>query len=312
MTEDPSIVVAGDRSEIPPKDPLGVKVPTLKARIGAMNRLKVLRLVSIGAFLDARNLGEILLPGRYLPKDCEVDSFLDVFIYLDSEDRLVATTETPLAMVGEVAYLRVVSVSQVGAFVDWGLPKDLLVPFREQREGLAPDRHYIVYIYLDTASERLVGSTKLHKHINQKGHRYSVGDEVDLIIGDPFDLGYTVIIDRRYTGVIFRNEVFQELEPGQSVTGYIKNLRADGKIDVELQRTGSAGGGREALAGMILDALRAEGGFLALTDASPPEEIKGRFKVSKRAYKRAVGGLYKSRLITIEKTGIRLTETGRS
>ncbi|MFO7725882.1 MAG: S1-like domain-containing RNA-binding protein [Oceanipulchritudo sp.] len=276
-----------------------------------MNRLKVLRKVSIGAFLDAHNLGEILLPRRYLPEDCEVDSLLDVFIYLDSEDRLVATTETPHAMAGELAYLRVVSVSRVGAFVDWGLPKDLLVPFREQREGLAPDRNYIVYIYLDTASERLVGSTKLHKHVNQKGHRYAAGDEVDLIICDPFDLGYTVIIDRRYTGVIFRNEVFQDLQPGQAVRGYIKNLRPDGKIDVELQRTGTAGGGREALAGMILKALQAEGGFLPLTDASPPGEIQARFKVSKRAYKRAIGGLYKSRLITMEKTGIRLTEEGR-
>ena len=281
-----------------------MKIPALTTKVGAMNRLKVVSSFPRGVYLDGKDLDEILLPRRYVPEACEIGDFLDVFIYLDSEDRLVATTEKPYAMAGELAYLEVVAVSGVGAFLDWGLPKDLLVPFGEQKEGLSRGRRTIVYVYFDKASGRLVGSTKLHKFINPKSIQYGVGDKVDLIICNRFELGYNVIIDKRFTGVIYSNEIFQPLEEGQAISGYIKNLRPDGKIDVELQRSGS--GGREGLADNILAQLREAGGFLPFTDKSPPEEIYQRFQVSKKVYKRTVGGLYKRRLITIGDDGIRL------
>ena len=281
-----------------------MKVPSLTIKIGSMNRLRVVKKLGFGIYLDGKNLDEILMPKRYVPDDCEVDDWLDVFVYLDSEDRPLATTETPLAMVGELAYLKVVAVNSMGAFVDWGLPKELLVPFGEQKEGMDRGRHYIVYVYLDTVSDRPVGSTKLHKHIKPRGMQYAVGDEVELIVCDPFELGYNVIIDKRFIGVIYHNEIFQPVHPGQHLPGYIKKLRPDGKVDLELQRSGT--GGREHLSDNILALLKKRGGFLPVTDKSPPEEIQDLFQVSKRAYKRAVGGLYKERLITIEDDGIRL------
>lgn len=287
-----------------------MKIPSLTAKIGAMNRLRVVSIVRMGVYLDGKNLDEILLPNRYVPEGCAVGDFLEVFIYLDSEDRLVATTDRPLAMVGELAYLEVVAVNAFGAFVDWGLPKDLMIPFGEQREGLDRGQRVIVHIYLDKVSGRLVGSTKLHKYLNPKRIQYSIGDRVDLIIANPFERGYVVIIDKQFVGVIYHNEIFQAVEPGQAVTGYIKQVRPDGKIDVELQRSGA--GGRRELPDTILACLAEAGGFLRLTDKSPPEEIYERFQVSKRAYKEAVGRLYKKRLITIEPEGIRLNPSPSS
>lgn len=281
-----------------------VTVPSLTVTIGAMNRLRVVKILGFGAYLDGKDQDEILLPRRYVPEDCKVDDFLDVFLYLDSEDRLVATTETPYAMAGELAYLQVVAVNKIGAFLDWGLPKDLLVPFAEQREGLAKGLRYIVFVYFDKTSQRMVASTKLHKFINPKSIRYKPGRKVDLIICKPFQLGYTVIIEKKFVGVIYRNEIFQPIEEGQSVTGYIKEIRADGKIDVELQKSGAYG--REALCDVIVAQLTANGGYLPITDHTPPEVIYERFQVSKKAYKRAVGGLYKQRRVQLEDSGIRL------
>lgn len=281
-----------------------MKVPSLTAKIGAMNRLRVASKVDFGVYLDGKDLGEILLPRRYVPEGCEVDAFLEVFIYLDSEDRLVATTERPYAMAGELAFLKVVEVSRFGAFLDWGLPKDLLLPFGEQREGLNKDQWCIVYVYFDKVSERLVASTKVHKFINPKSIRYKPGKQVDLIVGNPFELGYTVIIEKAFVGVIYRNEIFQPVREGQHLKGFIKEIRTDGKIDVELQKSGTYG--REALSEQILAQLIAHGGFLPVTDKSPPDEIYAQFNASKKAYKRAVGGLYKKRLIALEENGIRL------
>ena len=281
-----------------------MKIPSLTVKLGAMNRLRVVSKVRFGVYLDGKNLDEILLPQRYVPEGCEVDDFLDVFVYLDSEDRPVATTETPYAMVGELAYLEVVAVNQMGAFLDWGLPKDLLVPFREQREGMDVGRRYIVYIYLDKSSERLVASSKIHKHVNPKSIRYKPGRKVSLIVCNAFELGYNVIIEKQFPGVIFKNEIFQPVAEGDQITGYIKQIRPDGKIDVELQKSGAYG--REALAEKILALVKEKDGFLPITDKSPPEEVYQLFGASKKAYKRAVGGLYKQRLITIEETGLRL------
>lgn len=281
-----------------------MKVPSLTTTIGGMNRLRVVKLLSFGAYLDGKDQDEILLPKRYVPESLAVDDFIEVFVYLDSEDRLVATTETPLAMAGELAYLTVAAVNKVGAFLDWGLPKELLVPFGEQREGLRKGQRTIVYVYFDKTSERLVASTKLNKYINPKSIRYKPGNKVDLIVCNPFELGYRVIIDKRYVGVIYRNEIFQPVHEGEALTGYIKDVRPDGKIDVELQKSGTYG--REALAELILSQLKENKGYLPVTDRSPPEEIYERFKASKKAYKRAVGGLYKQRLIELEERGIRL------
>jgi predicted RNA-binding protein (virulence factor B family) len=282
-----------------------VKIPSLTLKIGKMNRLKVVTELEFGLYLDGKDQGEILMPRKYVPEGTGVDDFVDVFVYLDSEDRLIATTEVPYAMAGELAYLEAVAVSQVGAFMDWGLLKDLLVPFREQRERLVEGKSYIVYIYFDSVSERLVGSTKVYKYIDLKATNYRPGDEVDLIIGNRFDRGYNVIIDKRYVGVIYSSEIFQDISEGQSTKGYIKLVRPDGKIDAELQKSG-AGGEREALEEVLVKQLQAAGGFLPLTDKTPPEEIYDTYRVSKRAYKRALGGLYKKRLITIEDDGIRL------
>lgn len=275
-----------------------------KIKIGAVSNLRVVTALDFGLYLDAgEEFGEVLLPRRYVPKGCDVDDWVEVFLYLDSEDRLIATTETPLAMVNELACLRVVDTTPGGAFLDWGLPKDLLVPFREQRERMVRDRYYIVYIYFDTASERLVASSKVHKYIKMAAARFKPGDEVNLIIGNTFDLGFNVIIEKRFVGVIYKNEVFQALEPGQKIKGYIKAVRPDGKIDAELQRSGTYD--PRELWEQILSALEDAGGFLPLNDATPPELIHEHFKVSKRAYKKAIGNLYKRRLITIEEDGIR-------
>lgn len=269
-----------------------------------MNRLRVVSKARMGVYLDGKDLDEILLPTRYVPEGTEVDDFLDVFVCLDSEDRLVATTDKPLGMAGELAYLEIVAVNQFGAFADWGLPKDLLIPFGEQREGLDKGRRYIVYIYFDKVSGRLVGSTKVHKFINPKSARFKAGSRVDLIVANPFELGYNVIINRQFVGVIYHNEIFQPVGEGEKVKGFIKQLRPDGKIDVELQKSGLSA--RESLTEAILAQLREAGGFLPITDKSPPEEIYRRFKASKRAYKQAAGGLYKKRLISIDDDGLRL------
>jgi predicted RNA-binding protein (virulence factor B family) len=281
-----------------------MKIPSLTVNVGSMNRLRVVTKVRMGVYLDGKDLDEILLPTRYVPDGTEVGDFLDVFVCLDSEDRLVATTETPLGMAGELAYLEIVSVNQFGAFADWGLPKDLLIPFGEQREGVDKGRRYIVYIYFDKVSGRLVGSTKVHKFINPKSARFKAGSKVDLIIANPFELGYNVIINKQFVGVIYHNEIFQPVEEGQAIQGFIKQMRPDGKIDVELQKSGLSA--RESLTEAILSQLKEAGGFLPITDKSPPEEIYRRFKASKRAYKQAVGGLYKKRLVTIDDDGLRL------
>lgn len=282
----------------------GFKIPSLRIKIGGTNRLPVARKVRIGVFLEGKDQEDILLPKRYVPEPCEVGDFLDVFVYLDSEDRLIATTDTPLAKVGELAYLQVVAVNRVGAFVDWGLPKDLLVPFREQREGLGKGQRCIVYVYFDTASERLVGSTKLNKHIGAGPGNYKPGDAVKLIVCGQTELGYEVIVDRRRVGILYRNEVFQPLAEGQRTEGFIKQVRPDGKLDVELRRSGDHE--EASLTDVIMKQLREAGGFLPVTDKSPPEDIYNRFHASKKAYKRAAGILYRKRVVRIEPDGLYL------
>lgn len=274
------------------------------AQIGKLNHLEVLKEVDFGIYLDGEELGEILMPKRYVPEGTMPGDFLEAFIYLDSEDRLLATTEKPLAMVDEFALLEVVSVTSVGAFLNWGLPKDLLVPFREQRKPMEVGEKHLVYVYLDSDSKRISASSKIEHYLDNIPVDYDENEEVDLIIVNETDLGYNAIIDNSHLGILYKNEVFQTLEPGDKLPGYIKKIRPDGKIDLRLDKTGyeKIGG----FADEILQKLQQNNGFLPLSDKSSPEEIYEAFKISKKNFKAAVGALYKKRLITLEKNGIKL------
>lgn len=272
--------------------------------IGKVNTLKIVKEVDFGLYLDGGTHGEILLPTRYVPKDVKVDEYIDVFIYSDSEDRLIATTETPLAEVNQFAYLKVKDVNKVGAFLNWGLMKDLMVPYAEQRNEMHPGIAYLVYVYLDKESERIVASSKLERYLDNVPTEYEEGQEVDLIIWDKTDLGVKVIINESHIGLLYANEIFQPLQPGQRIKGFIKKLREDEKLDVALQKQGYEQ--VEGISGMILEKLQTRGGFIEATDKTSPESIKHMFGISKKVFKKAIGALYKDRLIDIEKDGIRL------
>lgn len=269
-----------------------------------MNRLAIARQSDFGLLLDGGELGEILLPKRYVPKAGKTEDKLDVFVMLDSEDRLTATTEKPRAMVGEFALLRVKDVTKVGAFLDWGMPKDLLVPFREQRKPMIEGQSYLVYIYLDRVSQRIAASAKLDKFLRNSHVFYKQGEKVDLMIWQKTDLGYKAIINGERWGMVFHNDVFQPLERGQRLEGYIKQVRPDGYIDLSLQLPGY--GKVPSLVDTILNHLKAQGGFMPVTDKNPPEEIYALFGVSKKAYKMAIGALYKKRRIEFADGGTKL------
>ncbi|VAW98688.1 hypothetical protein MNBD_GAMMA23-2388 [hydrothermal vent metagenome] len=273
-------------------------------KIGQHNKLRVTKFVDYGLYLDDGNNGEILLPKRYMPDDVEVDDILKVFIYADSDDTLIATTQTPLARVGEAAYLRVAAVNDVGAFLDWGLAKDILVPFAEQHRKMEVGRSYIVYLYLDKYADRIVASSKINKFIKDETSGYKQKQQVDLLIAGKTDLGYKAIINNQYFGILYEDDVFQKLSFGQKIKGFIKNIRPDNKVDLTLQLNTNQS--RNSLADQIIDYLKAHKGESALTDKSKPEDIYKQYAVSKSNYKKALGGLYKKRLITIEKDCIRL------
>ncbi len=275
------------------------------AQIGRANNLKVVREVDFGVYLDGEELGEILMPGKYIPEGCKVGDYIEVFVYLDSEDRLVATTERPYAEVGDFAFLKVVDTGPVGAFLGWGLMKDLLVPFREQKEKMAEGKRYVVFVYLDP-SNRIAASSRVERFLGKKPASFQTDEEVELLIFDETDIGYKAIINDTHEGVLYRNEVFQGLKKGQQIRGFIKKVRDDGKIDLSLQKRGMGKVGE--LSEKILKALKEQGGFLSVTDKSLPKDISALFGCSKNTYKKAIGGLYKKRLITIEESGIRLCE----
>jgi hypothetical protein len=273
-------------------------------KLGRNNLLRVTKETSFGVYLDGSNYGEILLPKRYVPKDCKVDSWLKVFIYLDSEDRLIATTETPLVKVGEVACLKVVAISRFGAFLDWGLPKDLLVPRREQAQPMQEGQSYVVCVYVDEKSETIVGSSRLELFLNEFSSSYTPRQAVDLLIYERTDMGFKAVIDGTHLGLLYANEVFQPLSIGQRVQGYIKAIRPDKKIDLMLQLPSAVA--HDELAQKILDHLQAQGGRSSFTDKSSPEDIYREFQVSKAHFKRAIGLLYKQQQIVIEPGCIRL------
>jgi len=275
-------------------------------KLGTFQALEVMRLVDFGAYLDGQELGDILLPKRYMPEGCKPGDFLEVFIYLDSEDRIIATNEEPLATAGDFALLKVVSVNQIGAFLDWGLPKDLLVPFSEQKSKMEEGHWYIVYVYVDDESRRMVATTKLDKYLDNVPPEYHAGQEVQLMIHSKTDIGYKAIVNNMHWGMLYQNEVFRPLKSGEQLPGYIKQVREDEKLDVSLQKPGIESA--MDLSDRILNMLKEQGGFLAVTDKSSPETIYSFFGESKKNYKRAVGILYKKRIITIEPDGIRLNQ----
>jgi predicted RNA-binding protein (virulence factor B family) len=278
------------------------------AVIGRMNSLQVVKHTDFGLYLDGGADGEILLPKRYIPKDTpsEVEDWLNVFIYLDSEDKLIATTLKPKIQLGEFASLKVVDINRVGLFFDWGLPKDLLLPHSEEKRPLQIGDYCVVYLYLDKRTRRLTATARLDRHLDKVPANYQVGQEVDLLVVERTDLGFKAIIDGKHWGLIHKNELFKFIRSGMREKGYIKELRADGKISLSLQPIGHEAA--SGLAEQIIERLRDQGGVLALGDKSPPELIAEQFRVSKGNFKKAIGGLYKQGLIRIHDDRIELLD----
>ena len=275
--------------------------------IGKINTLKVVKTLDFGAYLDGGNGIEILLPVRYVPESCEVGDEIDVFIYHDNEARLIATTIRPLAIVGEFQLMYVKEVSQVGAFLEWGIMKDLLVPFREQKMQMQKGRSYIVYVYLDSVTNRIVASARIDKFLDNVPPLYERNQEVDLMVADETEIGYKVIINNLHWGLLYRNEVFRSLAKGEKLKGYIKDVREDDKIDVSMQKLGYDK--IDHIAQKILDTLNHNGGYLPVHDKSDADEIQALFACSKKTFKQAIGTLYKQKLIALEKGGIRRIES---
>ncbi len=273
------------------------------ANIGQINPLKVVKLVEFGVYVDGGNLGEILLPARYVPENTEVGQVLDLFIYLDSQDRLVATTDKPLASVGEVVYLRVNQVNRTGAFLDWGMPKDLMVPFAEQRVPMEENRSYCVYLYVDNTG-RVAASSKLSFYLHEKNGDFKSGQEVKLQVVSRSDLGYTAVINGTHLGLIHNSDILQPLRMGQKLKGYIKGIRPDHKINLRIQRHGAAA--RDELGERILAFLAENNGVSDLTDKSSPDAIFNEYRTSKANYKKTLGRLYKAKKITLSSEKITL------
>lgn len=280
------------------------------AILGKRNSLPIIRQAPPGFYLDGGTHGEILLPGRYLPKGGNPGDIVDVFLYRDSEDRLVATTESPFAMVGEFVSLKVVSQNPgIGAFLDWGLEKDLLLPRREYAGGIHVGSFALVYIMLDERSDRIVASARLNRHLNLTPPAYSEGQAVRLIIESETPLGYRAIIDGAHLGLLYGSESGSQLVVGKQIDGFIRTVRSDGKIDLGLD---PAGHQRIApLSEKVIEALKKSGGRLPYHDRSSPEEIREVFGMSKKAFKQAIGVLYRERRLVISPDGIMIAQSDR-
>ena len=277
-----------------------------RIKLGDYNRMTVVKKVDFGMYLDGGDEGEILLPARYVPEGTRPGDEIDVFVYLDQDERPVATTQRPKARVGEFACLEVAWVNEYGAFLDWGLMKDLFCPFREQKKRMERGSSYVVYVTVDEDSYRMMASAKVERYLSQERPRYHHGDEVDLLVWQKTELGFKVIVDNKFSGLVYQDQIFRYLTTGDRLKGYIDHIRQDGKIDVTLQPTGRRQ--TEEFSETLLEYLRSNNGHCDLGDKSPAELIADRFKVSKKAYKKAVGDLYRRRLITIGDDGITLTE----
>ncbi len=278
----------------------------MSIELGKYNTLKVVKEVDFGMYLDGEEEGEILLPARYAPENCKPGDELKVFIYLDNEERLVATTLTPLVQVGQFACLEVSWVNQYGAFLNWGLMKDLFVPFREQKMKMQVGKKYVVHAHLDDESYRIVASAKVDRYLSKEKAPYEFGQEVDVLIWQKTDLGFKAIIENQYSGLLYESEIFQPLHTGMTMKAYVKQVREDGKIDLILQKPGQ--GKVEDFSEILLEYIRNNGGRTTLNDKSPAEEIYDTFGVSKKTFKKAVGDLYKKHLILLQKDGIALAK----
>ena len=274
--------------------------------IGQVNNLVVVKKVDFGVYLDGNELGEILLPERYVPAGCKLRDEIDVFIYLDSEDLLIATTQTPKAMVGECAYLRVIEVNAVGAFLDWGLPKDLLVPYGEQQKPMEVGQSYVVKLYIDEASDRIAASSRLNKFVVDTSPYFKPQQLVELLICERTELGYKAVVNQAVIGLLFNSDVVKPVSYGDTLQGYVKQVREDNKLDLCLQLVTREA--LDALSQEILAFIEAEGGVTTLTDKSAPEDIAKQFGVSKSSYKKALGKLYQKRIVLIEKKTVSLVK----
>ncbi len=275
-------------------------------QIGQYNTLKVSHETKSGLYLADEEGQEVLLPGKYIPKDIKTDDELSVFIYKDSEDRLIATTEQSKITLHQFAYLQAVDVNAYAAFIDWGLEKNLFVPYKEQPQKMIAGKWYIVYLYLDEQTDRLVGSANVHRFLKNEELTVQPGEEVDILIWQSTDLGYNVIINNLHKGLIYSNEIFTLVQIGDIKKGYIKKIREENKIDVELQKSGYEN--IEPNADKIVAQLKAYGGFLPLNDRSAPEDITQQLEMSKKTFKKAIGLLYKQQVIRLAEDGIYLNE----
>lgn len=275
--------------------------------LGKYNLLEVMRSTPHGLFLEDKEENDVLLPGKFIPEGTAIGDYLEVYIYRDNEERLVATTEEPKFTLYEFAGLKVSDVNDHGAFVDYGVGKDLFVPFREQKVKMEVGNYYLVYMYLDGQTDRLAGSTKVEQFldlVDLEEDELAVGDEVTILAWSKSELGTNVIVNNRYRGLIYANELFEELTVGMPKTAYINRIREDGKLDIRLEKDGYAK--VEGNAKKILDLLKERRGYLPLTDKSSPDLIKKELGMSKKTFKKSIGALYKQKIILLEEKGIRL------
>ena len=272
--------------------------------IGTFNKLQVVKQVEFGVYMDGGELDTILLPKRYVPQGCELGDWIDVFLYFDSDDLLIATTEKPKVQVGDFAMLTVVDINHAGAFMDWGLPKDLLVPYNEQQKPMEVGYSYVVHVFHDQNSDRIAASTKLSHHLDEESVWLKPRQAVNLLVAGRTELGYKAVIDNKYLGLIFRADAYRPLKIGERLPGFVKSIRKDGKIDLLISQATLQGD--HDLGEQIIQHLTESGGESQISDKSDPEEIYRLFKVSKKKYKQALGGLFKSKRILIEPGKIKL------
>lgn len=276
----------------------------MSVELGKFNQLEVVKEVDFGLYLNGGEEGEILLPSRYVPDNWEIGELLNVFLYLDNEERLIATTLTPLVQIGEFACLEVSWVNQFGAFLNWGLMKDLFVPFREQKMKMQVGKKYIIHTHIDDESYRIVASAKVDRYLSKEMPSYQPDEEVDILVWQKTDLGFKAIVNNEFGGLLYDNEIFRRLETGMKLKAFVKQVREDGKIDLILQKAGFEK--IDDFAPVLLQYIKENGGYTPLNDKSPSDKIYNVFEVSKKTFKKAVGDLYKRRLIVLSEDGIRL------
>ncbi|WP_053977663.1 CvfB family protein [Mangrovimonas xylaniphaga] len=272
--------------------------------IGEYNTLEIVRETEPGLFLSDKEDNEVLLPNRYVPESFEIGDELEVFVYLDNEERLVAVTDQPYITKGDFALLRCNAVTKFGAFLDWGMVKELFCPFKEQVFKMKEGGWYLVHCYLDEETERLVASSKTNRFLDNTNLTVEVFDEVDVIVSHPSEIGMNVIVNKKHQGLIFKDNIFKDLSVGDRLKGFVKKIRKDNKLDIVLEQIGYRS--IEPNADIILKELKDNGGYLELTDKSDPELIKEVLQMSKKNFKKGIGNLYKQRLIEIKEDGIYL------